>query len=318
MSAPRVAVIAFPGISPFHLSVPSLVLGPETPAGESEPWTIGVCAEQAGPLPTSAGFEIVVPHDLGLLHDVDVVVVPWWGAPHEAAPGPVVSAIRHAHERGATIVGLCLGAFVVADAGVLDARAATTHWKWADVFRARFPGVRLDPAALYIDEGSVLTGAGASAGIDTCLHLLASRSGQHIANRTARRIVAAPHRPGGQAQFIETPIVPEIDDPVGRACSWALDHLDERLTIDVLAAHVHASRSAFTRAFRQRTGSTVTRWVAQQRVVRAREWLETSDASIEEIAGRCGFGNAAVLRDRFHAETGTTPANYRAAFREAA
>lgn len=318
MPAPSVAVIAFDGISPFHLSVPSLVLGPENPPGEAEPWPIEICAERPGPLRTSAGYEIVVPRGLDATETADIVIVPWWSDPATPAPAPVVSAIRAAHLRGATIVGLCLGVFPVADAGVLDGRGATTHWKWIETFRRRFPEVRLDPAALYVDAGAVLTGAGASAGIDTCLHLLASRIGQSAANRVARRIVASPHRRGGQAQFIEQPAVSESDDPVGRACEWALAHLDGPLPIDELAAREHLSRSTFTRAFRRRTGSSVARWVTQQRVSRARELLERTDLAVEAIADACGFSGAAILREHFRAELGTTPASYREAFRAGA
>ncbi|GAA1799482.1 GlxA family transcriptional regulator [Leucobacter iarius] len=317
MPAPSVAVVAFDGISPFHLSVPSLVLGPESPPGESEPWPIEICAERPGPLRTSAEFTIDVPHGLEALERADIVIVPWWGDPSTPAPGVVVAAIRAAHERGAMIVGLCLGVFPVADAGVLDGHRATTHWKWADTFRARFPLVKLDPAALYVDEETVLTGAGASAGIDTCLHLLATRNGQGVANRVARRIVAPPHRRGGQAQFIEQPTIAETDDPVGRACEWAIAHLDAALSIDTLATRAHLSRSTFTRYFRKRTGTTVARWVAQQRVIRARELLESSDLPIEAIADACGFTSAAILREHFRAELDTTPAGYREAFQAA-
>jgi transcriptional regulator GlxA family with amidase domain len=243
-----------------------------------------------------------------------VVIVPWWGAPGTAAPAQVVDAIRRAHHRGATIVGLCLGAFVVADAGVLDGRRATTHWKWAAVFEERFPAVRLDASALYVDEGSVVTGAGASAGIDTCLHLLATHRGQEVANRVARRIVAAPHRAGGQAQFIERPIVAATDDPVDTACAWALDHLDGPLTIDVLAARAHTSRSTFTRGFRARTGTTVSKWVTQQRLGLARDLLESTVMSVEQIAAACGFASGAMLREHFRTALGTTPIAYRESF----
>lgn len=316
MAVPSVAVVAFDGISPFHLAVPSLVLGPETPRSESEPWLLTVCAPQAGPLRTSGGFDVLIEHDLDAIDTADVVIVPWWGDPETAAPGPVVDAVRLAHDRGATIVGLCLGVFVLADAGVLDGRRATTHWKWTDVFRRRFPAVDLDPSALYVDEGPVLTGAGASAGIDTCLHLLANHAGQSVANRVARRVVAAPHRPGGQAQFIERPVLTDADDdPIGQASAWAAAHLDGELSIDRLATAARMSRSSFTRAFRARTGSTVLTWVTRLRVDHARELLEATSCPVETIAAASGFGSAAVLRDHFQRELGTTPSQYREAFR---
>ena len=315
MSSPRVAVLAFEDISPFHLAVPSLVLGPESPPSEAEPWRITVCTPSPGLLRTSGGFDVAVADGLEATADADIVIVPWWGDPDTAAPTEVTDAIRRAYGRGAVIVGLCLGTFVVADSGVLDGRTATTHWKWADAFRRRFPLVTVDPAALYVDEGAVLTGAGASAGVDTCLHLLANHEGQHVANRVARRIVAAPHRAGGQAQFIEAPAVGDVSDPVGAACQWALEHLAEPLTIDMLADVAHLSRSALTRGFRARTGTTVTKWVAQQRIARARELLESTNRSVEWIADQCGFGGGAILREHFRAALGTSPRAYRETFR---
>lgn len=321
--APRsvaVAVVAFDGISPFHLSVPSLVLdhdpGDDLAARDGADWRLVVCTTTPGTLTTSAGFGIVVEHGLEALETADVVIVPWWGDPSAPAPALVVDAIRRAHAGGATIVGLCLGVFVLAEAGVLDGRRATTHWRWADAFRRRFPAVELDASALYVDEGSVLTGAGASAGIDTCLHLLAEHAGRSVANGVARRIVAAPHRPGGQAQFVEQPVLLDpTDDAVGRACAWATAHLAEPLTIDVLAGVAHLSRSSLTRAFRARTGSSVSTWIARQRVALARDLLEATDCPVETVATTAGFGNAAVMREHFTREVGVSPGRYREAFR---
>lgn len=218
MSAPRVTVIAVDGISPFHLSVPSLVWGGETPVGEIDPWPIRVAALRAGTLRTSADFDIDVRHGLEAVRGADVVVVPWWGEPDRAASDELSNALRDAHDEGAELVGLCLGAFPLADSGVLEGRTATTHWKWADVFRHRFPRVALEPDELYIDEGQIVTGAGATAGIDACLHLLARREGQLVANRVARRIVAPPHRSGGQAQFIERPVSTREEPRSPRRC----------------------------------------------------------------------------------------------------
>ncbi|MDF2506978.1 MAG: Transcriptional regulator, partial [Microbacterium sp.] len=271
MSAPRVTVIAVEGISPFHLSVPSLVWGGETPAGEIEPWPIRVAALRAGTLRTSTDFDIEIRHGLEAVRGADIVVVPWWADPEHAAPDELSLALRDARDEGAELVGLCLGAFPLADSGVLDGRSATTHWRWADVFRQRFPLVRLEPDELYVDEGSIVTGAGATAGIDACLHLLARREGQHVANRVARRIVAPPHRAGGQAQFIERPVPAAGEDAVAEAMRWSAENLAADLSIDALAVRAHLSRSSFTRAFRARTGSTVAKWVLAQRLAAARE-----------------------------------------------
>lgn len=315
MTAPRVTVVAVDGISPFHLSVPSLVWGGETPAGEIEPWPIRVAALRAGALRTSADFDIEVKHGLDAVRGADVVVVPWWGEPEKAAPDELSTALREARDDGAELLGLCLGAFPLADSGVLDGRSATTHWKWADVFRERFPLVTLEPDELYVDEGPIITGAGATAGIDACLHLLARKEGQRVANRVARRIVAAPHRSGGQAQFIERPVPDPGVDPLADTMRWSSVHLDADLSIDALAARAHLSRSSFTRAFRSRTGTTVAKWVLTQRLAAARELLETTALPIDEVAAVTGFGGAAVFRQHFGRAFGSTPTDYRSAFR---
>ncbi|UUW91155.1 GlxA family transcriptional regulator [Pimelobacter simplex] len=314
MPAPRVAVIAADGISPFHLSVPSLVWGGEEPAGEMEPWPIDVAAVRPGPVATSAGYAIGVAHGLDVVERADIVVMPWWHDPHRSAPEPVLDALRLAHDRGARVVGLCLGSFVVADAGLLDGRAATTHWKWEAVFRRRFPEVDLRPEELYVDAGAVITGAGATASVDTCLYVLAQRAGQSVANQVARRIVAAPHRAGGQAQYIEAPVPEPGDDPIARAMAWAAGALDIPLGIDDLAAHACMSRSSFTRAFRARTGTSVHPWLVAQRVARAQDLLETTDLAVDEVARHAGFGTAPRLRSHFVAALGVTPTRYRSDF----
>ncbi|MFJ3958524.1 GlxA family transcriptional regulator [Arthrobacter sp. NPDC090010] len=314
MNVPRVTVLAFEGINPFHLSVPSLVWGSEVPRGDMEPWDLTVVAERPGPVRTSAGYSLAVDRGLDSLPGSDLVVVPWWSDPCAPAPDGVAQALREAHDNGAIVVGLCLGAFVVADSGLLNGHEATTHWKWAETFRRRFPSVHLRPEKLYVDEGRLVTGAGATAGIDTCLHLLARLKGQALANQVARRIVAAPHRSGGQAQFIEAPMPSPGPDPLTGAMTWALDHLDERLSIDALAERAHLSRSSFTRAFRDRTGSSLHRWLVAQRVSSARHLLESTGLEIETIARKTGFGSSARMREHFARLLGTTPSRYREGF----
>jgi transcriptional regulator GlxA family with amidase domain len=311
---PRLAVLAFDGISPFHLSVPALVFGEELEGEQDAAWPLTVVAERPGRIETSGGYAIEVTDGLDATADADIVVVPWWAEPDEEAPASVVDALVAAHARGATVVGLCLGAFVLADTGLLDGARATTHWQWADTFRQRFPAVHLQPEALYVDEGPLVTGAGSTAGVDTCLHLLARHAGQATANRVARRIVAAPHRSGGQAQFIETPVPDAPRDALAAALEWAGEHLDERITIDALASRAHLSRSTFTRAFRARTGTTVHDWLTVGRLARARHLLESTSLGVDEVAARAGFGSAARLREAFARELGTAPTRYRAEF----
>jgi len=311
-----VAVVAFDRISPFHLSVPCQVFGEDRTDAGVPPYDLLVCALERGPLRTSAGFRIAAPHGLDRLADAGTVIVPSWRDPEERPPERLLAALRAARLRGAKIVGLCLGAFVLADAGLLDGRRATTHWRWASTFAARFPGVTLDPGVLYVDEGDVLTSAGTAASIDCCLYLLRSHLGAEIANRVARRLVVSPHRRGGQAQFIEQPLArDEGDDRLSKTMEWALRHLDEPLSVDGLAARAFMSRRNFTRRFRTDTGTTVHQWLLDQRLALAQRLLETTDLPVERVATSAGFGTALSLRLRFAAALGTTPSAYRRDFR---
>jgi len=310
-----VAVVAFDRISPFHLSVPCVVFEPR-----SDPrlprYTLTVCAAEPGPLRTNAGFEIVTPHGLDALARADIVIVPSWRDPAEAAPPGLVAALQAAHARGAQLVGLCLGAFVLAEAGLLDGLGATTHWMWAEDFARRFPAVRLDAEVLYVDEGRILTSAGTAAGIDCCLHLLRERHGAEVANQMARRLVTPAHRQGGQAQYVERPVAAEASpDRLAETLQWAGTQLHRPLDLDTLAARAAMSRRTFTRRFRQVTGTTPGNWLAGQRLLLAQRLLEAADTSIDEVAERAGFGTAASLRQQFARVLRTSPSAYRRTFR---
>ena len=310
-----VAVVAFDGISPFHLSVPCLVFGEDRSAIGVPPFRLLVCATLKGRLRTSAGFDIEVAHDLSALRRAAIVIMPSWRDAAERPPGALLDALQRAHRRGAQIVGLCLGAFVLADAGLLDGRGATTHWAYADAFASRYPTVRLDPDVLYLDHGDVLTSAGTAASLDCCLHLLRQRCGAEVANRVARRLVVAPHREGGQAQFIEQPLpVAQRGDKLQALLDWVIQHLDEAHSVDSLASRVAMSRRTFTRRFRQTTGTTLLQWLLSQRLARARRLLETTDRAVEWVALEAGFGSAVSLRQHFAASLGTSPTRYRAQF----
>lgn len=311
-----VAVAAFDGISPFHLSMPCLVFGEDRSDDGIPRAEVAVCAQAPGMLRTSAGFAIAAPHGLERLDTADLVIVPSWRDPAEAAPAALLQALARAHARGATVVGLCLGAFVLAQAGLLDGRRATTHWRWAARFSAAFPQVRLDPAVLYVEDGSVVTSAGTAASLDCCLHLLRGRIGAELANRVARRLVISPHRQGGQAQFIEQPLPSaERGDRLGAALDWALRHLDQAPDIDALARRAAMSRRTFTRRFRERTGMSFGPWLSAQRIAFAQRMLETTDLPIEQVAARAGFGSALSLRQHFGDSVHTTPSAYRREFR---
>lgn len=319
MSAHSVAVVAFDGISPFHLSVPCLVFGEDRRDAGVPRYDLRVCAVEPGPLRTRAGFRIAADHGLRGLAGAGTVIVPSWRDVEEAPPPALLEALRRAHRRGARIVGLCLGTFAVAAAGLLDGRHATTHWQWSAAFAAKFPQVKLDANVLYVDEGDVLTSAGTAAGIDCCLHLLRRDHGAEIANIVARRIVVQPHRAGGQAQFIERPLpASSRADPLQATMAWAQRRLDQPLDLDTLAAHAHMSRRTFTRHFRAATGTTPLRWLLEQRLALAQRLLETTGHAVERIAEQAGFGSSVSMRQHFDAALGMTPSDYRRAFRGAA
>jgi len=315
----RIAVVAFDGISPFHLSVPCLVFGEDRGIAGVPRFEVKVCANEPGRLPTSAGFAIEVAHGLEAIARAGIVVVPSWHDDLRAAPEALLRALRAAHKRDAIVVGLCLGSFVLAEAGLLDGRRATTHWYLARQFADRFAQVRLVPEVLYVDDGDIVTSAGTAAGLDCCLHLLRRLCGAEAANRAARSMVVAPHRQGGQAQFIEQPLRPSArDDRLAEVLAWAASHLEEAHTLDALAERALMSRRTFTRRFRESTGTTVGRWLANQRLALAQRLLETSERSIEEVAGAAGFGSAISLRQHFAAALRTSPSAYRKGFREVA
>lgn len=319
-AAATIAVVAFDGISPFHLSVPCLVFGEDRSAAGMPAFKVAVCAADAPPsgmLRTSAGFTIGAGCGLRALSRADIVIMPSWHDDCRPAPPALLDALRRAHRRGARVVGLCLGAFVLAEAGLLDGRTATTHWHYAAALAERHPAIRVDRDVLYVDEGDVLTSAGVAAGLDCCLHLLRRLCGADIANRVARRLVVAPHRQGGQAQFIEQPLPASPGgERFARVLEWAMRHLDAPHSIDTLAARAAMSRRSFTRHFRQATGTTVMQWLLNQRLSHAQRMLENSDASIEAVAQQAGFGSALSLRQHFRAGLRTSPSAYRKLYRQ--
>lgn len=310
----RVAVVAFEGMTPFHLSVPCLVFG--TAVDEAPAFEVQVCAPKGGPLRTSAGFAIAVERDLSCIDDADIVVMPAWHEDCRPAPAALLDALRRAHARGARVVGLCLGAFPVAEAGLLDGRTATTHWELAAALGRLYPKVRVDREVLYVDEGNVLTSGGVAAGLDCCLHLLRELRGAEVANRVARRLLIAPHRQGGQAQFIERPVPSNgSEGRFAEVLDWVLRHLAQPHTIDALAARAAMSRRHFTRHFRQATGTSFKQWLLAQRLAQAQRLLECSNASIDRVADEAGFGTALSLRQHFRAQLHTSPSDYRRQFR---
>lgn len=315
MADTHVAVVAYDQISPFHLSVPCLVLGEERRVGQLPWFTLRVCAAETGLLRTTAGFSVQCPHGLEALASADIVVVPSWRDVTEPPPEALLAALRAAHARGALVVGLCLGAYVLAAAGLLAGRKATTHWAWAQDFSSRYPDVLLDAKVLYIEEDNILTSAGVAAGIDCCLHIVRQRHGHDIANQVARRLVVPPHREGLQAQFIEQPMPKRLADA---RLAGLLDRMRADLRsphpIDEVARRLLMSRRSFTRHFKQLTGMTLGEWLLHERIAFAQRLLETTAHSIEAVAGECGFGTSASLRQHFANLLKTSPTAYRRMF----
>lgn len=314
MPLPVVAVVAFDRISAFHLSVPCVVFGeafPATPLVE-----LIVCAVAPGTLSTTAGFKVVVENGLELLTRAHTIIVPSWRDPQETPPQALLEALRAAHRRGAQIVGLCLGAYVLAEAGLLQGRQATTHWAYAQDFAARYPGIRVDADVLYVDEGDLMTSAGTVAGIDCCLHLLRQRFGAESANRVARRLVTAPHRQGGQAQFIEQPLPATLrDSRLAGLLDWVRQNLQQSHSLDSLAGKSLMSRRTFTRHFRQLTGNTVGNWLLGERLTLSQRLLESTEHTIDHIAALAGFGSPQSFRRHFRQAFGIAPKVWQQTFK---
>lgn len=315
MNRIHVAVLAFDGASLFHLSVPGMVLGATQCSSPDTYYEVRYCAEQPGMVRSDQGIGVEVTHGLELMAASDVIVIPAWGEQSVVASEGLVQALQCAHAEGKLIVGLCLGAFVLADAGLLDGREATTHWAAGEEFTRRFPKVRFRPEVLYITADNVVTSAGTVAAIDCCLHLVRQRLGAHVANRTAKMLVTPPHRQGGQAQYVERPVSQlSSETNLADVLAWARLNIACHLSLDVLADVAKMSRRTFTRRFKAATGSTVSKWLNAERIVRAQELLETTDLPIECIAGEAGFGTPLSLRKQFSAILGTSPSEYRKAF----
>lgn len=314
MPVHEIVVVAFPGISAFHLAAPTAVFGGRGRTGPDLPYRVTVCAEQPGSVPTAAGYDVVVGHGLEALEAADTVVLP--SADADVVPSrALLDAIRDAHARGARVVGLCLGSFLVAAAGLVDGRDVATHWHAADELAARYPAARVRSDVLWCDHGDVVTSAGVAAALDCCLHVLRTDLGERVATQVARSLVLAPHRDGSQAQFIPTPLTTAPGpDPLATAMAWAARRLDEPVDLDRWAGQAAMSRRTFTRQFRARTGTSPTQWLLERRLERARLLLETTSDPVEAVAHACGYSTGAALRQHFAARFGTTPSRHRDAF----
>ncbi|MEU8883197.1 helix-turn-helix domain-containing protein [Streptomyces hydrogenans] len=307
-----VALAVTDGMLHFELSVAHEVFG-SAPDAVTVPWyELTVCGPGTVPF---GPFRLEPDHGLDRLRDADTVIVPGWADVDAAPSAALVDAVRAAHEAGSRVVSLCTGAFVLAAAGLLDGRRATTHWAHTGVLAARHPAVEVDPDVLYVDEGTVLTSAGKAAALDLCLHLVRLDHGSSVANTVARRLVVPPHRSGGQAQFVTAPVPAQDDHPLTALFPWALERLDRPLTVEDLARRAGMSSRHLTRHFRAATGTTPLRWLLTQRVRRAQELLERTDDGVDAIATATGMGTATTLRRHFHRTLGVPPDSYRRTFR---
>ncbi len=312
-----VAVLIFSGAPIFESSIPLSVFGVDRQDAGVPRYRLLVCAGEDGPLTTTGGMTLTAPFGLEALARAGTIVVPAWRSISQPPPVEAIAALRKAHHEGARIIGLCTGAFVLAAAGLLDGRPATTHWMYAPTLAKRYPRVHVDPRELFVDDGDVMTSAGTAAGIDLCLHVVRSDHGAEAANALARRLVVPNRRSGGgQAQYIDQSLPEEIgNDPLAEVVTWALENLNQQFDVEVLAARAYMSRRTFDRRFRTLTGSAPLQWLITQRVLQAQRLLETSELSVDDVARRCGFRSPVALRGHFRRQLGVSPAAYRTTYR---
>jgi transcriptional regulator GlxA family with amidase domain len=313
-----VAAVVLDGSAAFELGVVCEVFGIDRTEEGVPRFDFRVCGEHPGLPLRSTGFHLVPGHGLDAVLDADLVVVPGVAGAPTRFPAAILEALRAAHARGATVLSVCSGAFVLAEAGLLEGRRCTLHWRHTADFAERYPGARVDQDVLFVDEGRVITSAGTAAGIDACLHLVRRELGTTIANAIARRMVVPPQRDGGQRQYVDLP-VPETEcDSLQPVLDWMLDHLQAEFDTAALARRAALSERTFARRFVAETGTTPHRWLTQQRVLHARHLLEETALGMEEIARSCGLGSGALLRHHFRRAVGVTPADYRRSFSPAA
>ncbi|HWA55367.1 MAG TPA: helix-turn-helix domain-containing protein [Solirubrobacterales bacterium] len=317
----RVVALCLEGVVAFDLAAPAQAFSVAFRAPGEPFYEFTTCSLGGRSLGSTTGFGIAPQGDLSLLRGADTVVVPAALDVFSAPPEEALAALREASTRGARVISVCTGAFALAHAGLLDGRRATTHWAFAEEMARRFPAVEVDASALYIDEGQVMTSAGLSAGIDLCLHVIREDCGAAVGEQVARHMVAAPHREGGQAQFIERPRPDAFTGAPGSLEStrrWAAERLAEPLDVGAMSRHAGVSPRTFARRFREETGTTPLQWLLARRVQEARRLLEETDLPVDAVAWRAGFGTAASLRDHFRRITATTPTAYRRSFRPVA
>jgi AraC family transcriptional activator FtrA len=309
-----VVAVAYDGLCAFEFGVATELFGLARPELDVDWYDFSVVSVDQGPLQTLGGISITAPTDLAPLATAGTIVLPGWRDRFEAPPEPLLDALRTAHDAGTRIMSICSGVFILAASGLLDGQPATTHWRYVSDLRAAYPSIDVQPHVLYVDNGQLLTSAGSAAGLDLGLHLIRRDYGAAVANQVARRLVIAPHRDGGQAQFIAPPVREDHELTIATTMDWAIANLHEPLTVSDLAGHAQMSTRTFARRFSADTGETPHRWLTRHRLLRAQELLETTNLSIDMVASGAGLGSAANLRNHFEKALHTTPSRYRATF----
>ena len=311
----KIAVLAYEGLNTFDFGIAVGLFGLLRP--ESDHWySVSVCGLGKRPLRASSGVLIVPRRGLACMQEADTIVIPGWCNPDVLPPPRLVRMLRMAHQRGARLVSICSGAFVLAATGLLNDRRATTHWKFSDKLNKLYPLINVESDVLYVDEEDILTSAGGAAGIDLCLHIIRKDFGTVVANNVARHLVVSPHREGGQAQFIDKPVGEEAHPWLAHLLEWSASNLHTDITIERLALEANVSRRTLSRRFVEATGLSPHRWITSLRVRRGKDLLETTALSIEEIAEQCGFQSGALLRHHFREQVKISPRTYRDHFRQ--
>lgn len=309
-----VAILAYDGLCTFEFGIAVEIFGLPRPEFDFPWYRHRIVGVEPGPMRAMGGIQVLTDMGLDGLAEARTIIVPGWRDRQETPPVPLLDALRAAHGRGARLLSICSGVFVLAASGLLDGRRATTHWRYAAELAARYPQVTVDPDVLYVDEGDLITSAGSAAGIDACLHLVARDCGSRVANDVARRLVTAPQRSGGQAQFIPAPVPRVARHDLGALLEWARQRLHEPLTVEALARRAAMSERTFLRRFVEATGLTPKAWLQHARLARARELLEHGGESLEAVAERCGFRSLDSFRVAFRTGVGVAPAAYRRRF----
>ncbi|PDT10036.1 transcriptional regulator FtrA [Rhizobium sp. M1] len=310
-----VVALIYEGLCTFEFGIAVEVFGLERPEMGPAWYRFAAASPETGPIRAAGGVKVVADGSLELLSQAETIVIPGWKSVDEPVPDQVIRALQEANRRGVRILSICSGVFVLAEAGLLDGKRATTHWRYTETLALRYPNITVTPDVLYVDEGDILTSAGSAAGLDLCLHLVRRDFGSEAANKVARRLVIPPHRDGGQAQFIEAP-VPKAHESarLGLLLDYLQKNIAERHSLEALARLAGMSKRTLLRRFEAATGKTPARWLLDTRLSNARELLETSDLTVDTVAEVVGFGSATLLRHHFRQQFATTPIAYRLAF----